>query len=91
MPEPDVELCPTGGLGDPVGQEGCCCNKPKVNPPRGNDDWWPDCSAGLTCAGNLPDIQNGIQTNTYSTCTSRIVAGINPPLHWSQPAFCGQR
>lgn len=91
VPDPEVDVCPIGGLGDQVGQEGCCCNKPKVNPPTSDADWWPDCSPGLVCAGNLPDIQNGIQTNIYSTCTRRIVAGINPPLHWSQPAFCGRR
>ena len=85
----DPEHCPAGGLGQAVGQEGCCCNKPRVYPPRSAADWWPDCSPGLTCVGNLPG--PNLPTSTYSICTSQPNASITPPLHSSQPAYCGQR
>lgn len=91
VPDPELAHCPPGGRGDPVGNEGCCCNAPRVGNPMSNQDWWPDCSPGLVCAGNLPDPQNGIPTSLYSVCTSRIVPGVNPQIHYSQPAYCGRR
>ena len=87
--KPEPKYCEQGGLGDPVGREGCCCNKPRVNPPMSAADYWPDCKQGLTCVGNLAG--PGIHVNTYSACVSRPMSGINPQIHSSQPAFCGQR
>ncbi len=85
--DPEVEQCPPGVLGEPVGNEGCCCNKPMVLPPLGPADWWPDCAPALICAGNLPGPT--IPTSTYAVCVERITS-VNPQIHWSQPAFCGQ-
>ncbi len=81
---PDPEHCPPGGLGDRVGEEGCCCNKP-----RRSGGWWPDCAPGLVCVGNLPDLPNGLHTNTFSVCTRNPRRPIQ--LDSSQPAFCEQR
>ncbi len=79
----EPEQCPPGNLGDRVGREGCCCNKPK---PSGG--YWPDCAPGLMCLGNLQG--PGIPTNTFSVCAARQVPGVSPPIHWSQPSFCGR-
>jgi hypothetical protein len=79
--------CPSGATGDHVGNLGCCCNRPK---PGGG--WWPDCKLGLVCVGNAPG--PGIGTSVYGVCATHASANIfldpPPPLHFSQPPFCGQ-
>jgi hypothetical protein len=76
--------CPDGPTGAPVGNEYCCCNKPK---PGGG--FWPDCNAaaGLACYGNLSG--PGIPANLYSTCIKGPFAPVQ--IHSSQPPYCGQR
>lgn len=81
---PDPKHCPQGDVGDPVGEEGCCCNKP-----RRAGGYWPSCRPGLTCVGNLPDVQNGIPTNLFSVCTAQPRTPVQ--IHSSQPRFCEQR
>lgn len=76
--------CPAGNAGDPVGNEYCCCNKPK---PGGG--YWPDCNAklGLACYGN-PD-GPGLPASTYSVCTTGPFAPVE--INSTQPAYCGQK
>jgi len=76
--------CPAGASGDPVGNEYCCCNKPK---PGGG--YWPDCNgtAGLACYGNPSS--PGLPANTYSVCTKGPFAPVE--INSSQPPYCGQK
>lgn len=87
-PVSDTAACPAGGAGAPVGNEGCCCNRPK---PGGGS--WPDCRAGLTCVGNAAG--PGVPTSLYGVCSSTVSANIfispPPPPQSSQPPFCGQK
>jgi hypothetical protein len=74
--------CPAGASGDPVGNEHCCCNKPK---PGGG--FWPDCKVGLACYGNLS--APGLPAGTVSVCLTSAFAPFE--IHFSQPPFCGQK
>lgn len=84
----DKSHCPVGAAGDPVGNEGCCCNRPK---PGGGS--WPDCKPGLVCVGNASG--PGIPTSLYGVCATHVSGNIfldpPPPVDGSQPPFCGQK
>jgi hypothetical protein len=80
----DSAYCPDGPPGAPVGNQYCCCNKPK---PGGG--YWPACntSKGLDCYGNPSG--PGIPASTYSTCTTGPFAPVE--INSTQPAYCGQK